>query len=279
MNAFIGSEALGAGRLSRDQLRRRYARVHPDVYLPSHIGEPTLAQRTHAAWLWSGRRGIIAGAAAAALHGARWVDRDAAVELIHANPRPPAGVITRRDLLLAGETCTSGEMVLTSAARTAFDLGRRGTLVAAVARVDALLRATGTPLADVAEIAAHHRHTRGLRQLAEVLDLADPGAQSPRESWLRLVLVRAGLPRPHSQIPVDDGHGVVFAYLDLGWPELRVAVEYDGDHHRSDRAQYVKDIRRRELLARLGWTVITVVAGDRATDIVARVRDALERAR
>lgn len=278
-DAFIGSEVLAAGLLSRDQLRRRYTRVHPDVYLPSHIGEPTLAERTHAAWLWSGRRGIVAGLAAAALHGARWVDRDAAVELVHANPRPPAGIRTRRDLLLGGETCALGEMTLTSVARTGFDIGRQGSLIASVARVDALLQATGTPLAALADTAARHRHTRGLRQFEKVLQLADPAAQSPRESWLRVVLVRAGLPRPRSQIPVADGDGLVFAYLDLGWPESMVAVEYDGDHHRADRAQYVKDIRRRERLAELGWTVITVVAGDRAADVVSRVRDALERAR
>lgn len=278
-DAFIGSEALGAGRLSRDQLRRRHVRVHPDVYLPSHIGAPTLPERIHAAWLWSGRRGIVAGLAAAALHGARWVDGDATVELIHPNPRPPAGVLTRRDRLLAGETFAIGEMALTSAARTAFDLGRRGTLIAALARVDALLHATGTPIADIADVAACHPHTRGLRQLERVLELADAGAQSPKESWLRLVLVRAGLPRPRSQIPVADGDGRVFAYLDLGWPELMVAVEYDGDHHRADRAQYVKDIRRREKLAAMGWVIVTVVAGDRAADVVARVRDALGRAR
>lgn len=48
-----------------------------------------------------------------------------------------------------------------------------------------------------------------------------------------------------------------------------VAVEYDGDHHRSDRHQYVKDIRRRERLERQGWIIITVVAEDRPAEIVA----------
>jgi very-short-patch-repair endonuclease len=52
-------------------------------------------------------------------------------------------------------------------------------------------------------------------------------------------------------------------------------VEYDGEQHRVDRWQYIKDIRRREELERLGWIVIRVVAGDRPADIVRRVRDAL----
>ena len=274
---FIGSEALASGALSRDQLRRRYTRVHPDVYLPSHMGEPTLTDRIEAAWLWSGREGIVAGVAAAAMHGALWVDRKAPIELIHRNPRPPSGVVSRRDLVLSSEIITIDELAVTSAARTGFDLGRRGRLAVAVARVDALMRATGVNAGDMAAVAARHRHTRGIRQLDKVLELADPGAQSPKESWLRLVLVEAGLPRPQTQIPVADDDGIVFAYLDLGWADMKVAVEYDGDHHRTDRDQYVKDIRRREKLEAMGWIIITVVAGDRAPLIVARVRNALDR--
>ncbi len=52
---------------------------------------------------------------------------------------------------------------------------------------------------------------------------------------------------------------------------------YDGDHHRTDRYQYVKDIRRRELLERMGWIIITIVAEDRPADIIRRVRDAFAR--
>ncbi|BBN46057.1 hypothetical protein MOKP45_13090 [Mycobacterium avium subsp. hominissuis] len=67
------------------------------------------------------------------------------------------------------------------------------------------------------------------------------------------------------------------AYLDMGWEDLKVAVEYDGDHHRSDRRQYGWDIRRSEMLQRLGWIVVRVVAGDRPADIIARVREARAR--
>ena len=70
--------------------------------------------------------------------------------------------------------------------------------------------------------------------------------------------------------------GDAVAYLDMGWPDLMVAVEYDGDHHRVDRQQYLKDIRRLELLERLGWLIVRVVAEDRPAEIVRRVRCALE---
>lgn len=275
---FIGSEARAEGAVGRNQLEsRRFARLYPDVYLPAGAGEPQLAQRIHAAWLWSKRQAVIAGSAAAFLHGARWVDRDSAVELIYRNPRTPKGVIARRDLLLTPEVGRIGGMAVTTPTRTAFDLGRRGTPASALARLDALMRATQVASDSIAELALRHRHARGLRQLELMLSLADAGSQSPKESWLRWVLVQAGLPRPQTQIPILAEDGFAIAYLDLGWPELMVAVEYDGDHHRTDRYQYVKDIRRREFLERMGWIIITVVAEDRGADIVRRVRSALAR--
>ena len=71
--------------------------------------------------------------------------------------------------------------------------------------------------------------------------------------------------------------GSAIAYLDMGWEDPKVAVEYDGDHHRSDRRQYTWDVRRLETLERLGWIVIRVVAGDRPVEIISRVRAALIR--
>jgi very-short-patch-repair endonuclease len=65
-------------------------------------------------------------------------------------------------------------------------------------------------------------------------------------------------------------------YLDMGWEDCMVAVEYDGEHHRTDSLQYRKDIRRLEALDRMGWIVIRVVAGDHPAVIVRRVRDALD---
>lgn len=105
-----------------------------------------------------------------------------------------------------------------------------------------------------------------------MLDLIDAGAQSPKESFLRLLLVDAGFPRPQTQIPELDDGGLPVAYLDMGWQQPMVAVEYDGDHHRIDRWQYVKDIRRLEMLERMGWLVVRVVAEDRPADIVRRAR-------
>ena len=65
------------------------------------------------------------------------------------------------------------------------------------------------------------------------------------------------------------------AFLDMGWRDFQVAVEYDGDHHRKDRRQYVKDIARLRMLEALGWIVIRVIAEDKPQDVIARVEAAL----
>lgn len=278
MDPFVGSEALAAGLVTRHQLRTRYRAVFPNVYL-SNDAEPSLETRIMAAWLWSGRRATIVGAAAARLHGAEWIPDEVPVELAHTNSRAPSGVLTRRAALLDGETQIIGGYAVSTPERTAFDIGRRGAVRSAVARLDALGRATGFKAGDVLRVARCHPGSPGLRRLETALDLVDAGARSPRESYLRLLLIDAGLPRPRTQIPVLDADGIPFAFLDLGWEESMVAVEYDGDQHRTDRRQYVKDIRRSETLERMGWIVVRVVAEDRPAAVVRRVRAALAESR
>jgi very-short-patch-repair endonuclease len=63
-------------------------------------------------------------------------------------------------------------------------------------------------------------------------------------------------------------------YLDMAWEDVKVAVEYDGDQHRTDRVQFAKDVVRLEELADLGWIVVRVVAGTSSADVVRRVRRA-----
>jgi hypothetical protein len=210
------------------------------------------------------------------MHGAKWIDDDIRIELIHDASRSPSGIITRRVSLVADERAVRRHMAVTTPPRTAFDVGRHGNLRTAVMRLDSLARATRITTSDVEAVAARHPGSPGLRLLESALELVDPGAQSPRETAIRLLLIRAGLPRPRTQIPVlaDDGHPI--AYLDMGWEDAMVAVEYDGDHHRADRWQYVKDIRRIEMLERMGWIIIRVVAEDRPSEVIRRARDALE---
>lgn len=89
-DVFIGSDALAAGVLTRGQLRWNYRPLFLDVYMLNEA-VPSLSHRAVGAWLWSGRRAAVAGLAAAAMHGARWVDDSADVEVVWRNTHPPRG--------------------------------------------------------------------------------------------------------------------------------------------------------------------------------------------
>ncbi|WAJ44777.1 DUF559 domain-containing protein [Mycobacterium sp. Aquia_216] len=273
---FVGTEAIALGTLTKSQLNRRYRRLFRDVYVDPDT-EVTSVLRAKAGWLWSGRRAVVAGFSAAALHGSKWVDDHKVVELIHIHRHPVPGIQMHGDVVDADEAEVIDGVAVTSPARTALDLGCWYPTTTAVAGIDALARAAEVKAADVELLAKRYPGRRGIVQARKAAALFDAGSQSPRESWLRIVLIQAGLPRPHTQIPVLDECGNFAAYLDMGWEDVKVAVEYDGEQHRNDRWQYTRDIRRLEALERLGWIVVRVVAGDRPPAIVRRVRAARAR--
>lgn len=268
----IGSEAVAGGALTRGRLRWTYRTIFRDVYIPKSLGR-SLEVMTIGAWLWSGRRAVITGRAAAALHGALWVDECAPVELLWRNNHYPPGTIVRDERFQPDEVLSVSGLTVATPARTGFDLARHLPRTMAVSHLDALARATGITEQDIMYLVDRYPGARGNKRARTVIDLMDAGAESPKESWLRVVLIDAGLPRPTTQIRVTDGQRV--AYLDMGWEEPMVALEYDGDHHRTDRGQYVRDIRRLEMVERLGWHVIKVVNEDRPSDVIGRARAAL----
>lgn len=270
---FRGSEAVARGELTRHELQRWYRPILPGVYAPKGQ-ELSLRHRTQGAWLWSRRRAVIAGVAASALHGARWVDADTPIELIFSNTRPPSGVVAREQTLGNDEVTRVAGFPVTTPARTAYDLGRHLPRNQAVARLDALMRATPFHVDAVLALTQRYPGARGTRRLQSALRLVDGGCASPKESWLRLLLLDAGLPALATQIPVGENYRAV-AMLDMGWPEFGVAVEYDGDQHRSDRRQYAKDQWRSRKLAELGWIVVRVIAEDKPEEVIERVRKAL----
>lgn len=275
MNApFIGPEALAAGVLTRGQLRWRYAAAHPRVYLPKDTVR-TLHANTMAAWLWSGRRGIVAGRAAAALHGAQWVRDDAPVELITEHGRRRSGVIVREERIRPDEVCQIGDFNVTTPLRTALDLARFLPRDDAVAHLDALAIATGIGAEQVLDLAARYRGLRGIRSARTALDLMDAGGQSPRETWLRLLLIDAGFRRPRTQIRVSDGFNE--AFIDMGYDDVKVGLDYEGKHHATDRPRYVHDIGRSALIECEGWIDIRVVAEHSKGYVLHRVREAFAR--
>lgn len=272
-DVFIGSELLKAGAVTRGELRWNYRAIFPDVYVPK-TAAPSLRRRTVGAWLWSGRNAVIAGQAAAALHGARWVSAATPVELIWRNGRPPPGIVVRNERIDADEVIEIDGLPVTTPERTALDLGRHLRRDLAVRNLDALARATDVKAVDALLLADRYPRARGLRRSKVALDLMDGGAESPKETWLRLVLIDGGLPRPSTQIRVTDGFNEAFIYM--GYEEPKVGLDYEGKHHSEDRRQYVFDIGRGELIDREGWDDIRVVAEHSKAYILHRAREALK---
>lgn len=269
---FIGSEALAAGALTRHRLRTDFVAVHQDVYVPRGT-RPTAIMRAKAAWLRSKRTGVLAGFSAAALHGARYIDASLPANIIHGNRLPVRGIVTWADALDDDEVCAIGEMRLTTPSRTAVDLARRYREDVAVAAIDALARATRLTVTDIQAAVERHPGQRGLKQARVTLSLVDPGADSPGETRLRLLIVKAGFPRPVSQHPIYNEFGVLIGVVDLAWPGLKIAVEYEGRHH-TDPDQIRKDIARIEEMIEMGWLVIRVTSRDPSGVVLRRIAHA-----
>ncbi|GAA4286915.1 DUF559 domain-containing protein [Georgenia daeguensis] len=225
---------------------------------------------------------VLAGISAVWVHGGDVAWPDDPVEVIlppDRRVRSRTHLRVRGDVLLPGEMMRSRFGPVTTPARTAFDVGRHSDPLRAVPLLDALVRATGVTRQQVEDVAAQHRGVRLIRELPKMLDLVDAGAESVRESQLRVVLVQAGLPRPVTQYTVLTSDGMFVARVDLAWPELRVVVEYDGSYH-DDPRQVARDRARVNALRAAGWTVLVVDRPQfaRRDDLVAMVRNVLESA-
>jgi very-short-patch-repair endonuclease len=277
--AFRGSAAVAAGLLTKDQLRGpRYRRLFPDTYVRAG-DRPDLALRSRAGYRYVEGRGVLAGYSAAELLGASCGPADAPVEVVvpGAKQRVHAGLVVRRDRIAPGEVAEVGGIRLTSPLRTAYDLARRGDLVDGVVAVDALARVGRFEPDLLLNFAARYWRSRGNHRVPDVLGHADRRSGSPMETRLRLLLVRAGLPRPQVQWVVQDEVARTAVWLDLAYPECRVGIEYDGEVH-ADPAAVLRDIGRHTALLDKGWRVYRYTRLDllrRPETIVDQIRRAL----
>ncbi|WP_267422758.1 MULTISPECIES: hypothetical protein [unclassified Curtobacterium] len=123
-----------------------------------------------------------------------------------------------------------------------------------------------------------HSGDRGVTTARTALERIRTGAESPMESVLRLIVVDAGFPEPALNIDVADARGVFIGRVDMGWADLRIALEYDGDHHRTDRGTFLHDRSRRNAFVVEDWLTIHVTAPDvsRPAEFLERLRQAFE---
>ena len=148
----------------------------------------------------------------------------------------------------------------TGPVRTAIDVIRRGGVDDGAVLLDRLVHAGLVDLVAVRAAAEKLPRSRGSRVARDVALLADGLAASPQETRVRLLLHHAGLPAPVAQFQVFDAEGFV-ARVDFAYPEIRLAIEYDGLWH-AEPKQFAKDRRRLNRLSAAGWRVIFVTAAD-----------------
>ncbi|MEU4691513.1 DUF559 domain-containing protein [Actinoplanes sp. NPDC023714] len=281
---FRGSVAVEAGLLTRGRLRGRdWRRLLPDVYI--HHDTPV----DHRIWcaavaLILPPGAAIGGLSAAYLWGAGLSRTRAQVSIVTPRDqriRPHQRIAPHYTILGPDDLTLLDSLPVTTAERTAFDLGRRLRRADALASVDALLRTGHVDLGRVAALARERSRWPRTAQLSEVLRLADPRSESPMETRMRLLFHDAGLPPPRPQLEVRDRDGRLVGRVDLGWETSRVAAEYEGDHHRGvDQCR--QDVARVSALQLAGWTVLRFTADDilrRPRRSTALVATALARSR
>jgi len=170
-----------------------------------------------------------------------------------------AGIAIRRSPLSDVDVVEVRGMRVTSKVRTVTELCSRLSLVDAVVIADAALHNHHVRLEQLSAWATTNGGRRGIKRLRRVLTLAEPSAESPMESRLRMVLVLGGLPRPKAQVPIKDGAGRFVGRPDLYYEEQRLGIEYDGGMHRDALAE---DNRRQNRLLHAGVHLLRFTAGD-----------------
>ncbi|MGW5358959.1 hypothetical protein [Actinopolymorpha pittospori] len=262
--------------LSVEVLRgRRFRRIYRGVYACAELPD-TLTLRAVAARLLV-PHAVLSHVTAAAL-------RDLPVPVdcrVHLTLPPPirgpqiAGIVAHKGAL-NGVTTFRG-LPLTDPAQTFLDLGRGLGLVDTVILGDAIVRRGFAELSELA-VAARSVRGRGARNVSRAIALVRARVDSPMETRLRLLCVLAGLPEPEPGAEVHDEHGQWIATTDLRYDEERIALEYDGDLHRTSKRKWRHDVAAREELRARGWIVLAVTADDifvRPHRTLARIHDAL----
>ena len=170
-----------------------------------------------------------------------------------------AGAFVRRAALCTNEIVMVRGVPTTSSIRTLVDLGGRNPLTEGVVAVDMALHVGLVTVADLHTYVAGHPRAKGITQLRRVLDLAEPKAESPMETRLRMLLVLAGLPRPEVQVSIHDNQGHFLGRPDLLYRRQGLAIEYDGGNHRD---RMVDDNRRQNGLVSAGFRLLRFTAAD-----------------
>ncbi|MDO8150823.1 hypothetical protein [Isoptericola sp. b408] len=175
--------------------------------------------------------------------------------------------------LVGGRPVTTLERTLVDCARSL--PGDRSLVIA-----DSALRA-GADRRRVDRVLAEAAGRPGVRRARRIVALADARAESPGESLVRWHLDERGFAPPDLAVPVLTEVGT--CWVDLGWPDRQVGIEFDGavkysgGTYGDPSRRLVAEKRRHDALVEAGWFILRLVWAD-LTDparLVARISRAL----
>lgn len=198
------------------------------------------------------------------------------------------GVAGHRLTLRDGDLADLDGVVLTSVARTWVDLATMLPIEDLVVAGDAIVsehtrtfgpaRVAMVSLSELRAFVARANGVHGVRKARLALDDLRVGVDSPPETKLRLMLEDARLPAFMPNCPVMDALGRP-VWTDLGCPEYRTCLEYEGLHHLSPEQQAL-DAYRDQRVADAGWRQVKINRIDMRQGqrwVVARVAQALRK--
>jgi very-short-patch-repair endonuclease len=260
---FRASDVLPSGLLTRDELRSSaWRRLFRDVYADADLAH-SHGLRIAGAELLIPPVAAFSGRTAAFVHGVtELVDEGSPVEVsVPPGVRfgPVAGLRVRQVQLPPADIAVVRRHRCTTGLRTALDIAAREPVTDSVPALDVLLARTIVGKGEFRDSVERYRG-RASRRVREAARLTDPRAESQPESRLRVLLALAGLPAV-PQYTVRDATGKFVARVDLAYPDLRIAIEYDGAWHGAS-GQLSRDRRRHNSLVAAGWTVLYVTAAD-----------------
>jgi hypothetical protein len=219
---------------------------------------------------------------AARLHGMPLPASFDSDHTLHVSTRSPArapravGIRGHKHVVSARDVAILGDLPVSTPARVWIELAPLLTVEDLVCVGDYILwrRQPRASPEQLVQVVSGHRGLPGGGRLAEAVPLLSDRSDSPPESRIRYRFWRAGLPAPAVNAPVCDNHGILLAMPDLSFTRYRLAIDYEGDYHRTDRAQWEKDIGRVPRLEDVGWHSTRVSARDLrdSRELIARLR-------
>jgi very-short-patch-repair endonuclease len=223
----------------------------------------SLLARVHALTVVTGA--VVSHLSAAVLWGFPLPRALENLAVVHLTSQPGQRAVRHKNVVghqlsLEPEEIVAGVRVsCTSPLRTWFDLAGILSLDELVIAGDFLLRRRN-PLTTIDRLDAYlagKQGRAGYRRAMRARSLIRADTDSPKETELRLLLIRHGLPEPGINVPMFDETGGWIQDPDLSYEQEKVAIQFDGGHHATP-AQRRSDIFRDENARDAGWRVVVL---------------------